>query len=178
MKKMLIGALVGAIIIFIWQFLSWGALNLHGGQMQYTAKQDTIMSLLGQTLEEGSYYLPTVAKGTSQEETKKFMEEAVGKPWATIQYHDSYDANMAVNMIRGFVTDFVAVFLLCWLLMNFTAIDFRKSLLASLAVGFIGWLTINYINSIWFEGDTWMDLLDVIINWGLVGAWLGWWLKK
>ncbi len=42
MKKTIIGAIVGGIIIFAWQFLSWGPLNLHEAQQQYTPKQDTI----------------------------------------------------------------------------------------------------------------------------------------
>ena len=67
MKKLWIAALVGGIIIFIWQTLSWTAiLNLHHGSQEYTPKQDTIMSFLNtQFSEDGSYFLPGVPKGPS-----------------------------------------------------------------------------------------------------------------
>ncbi len=34
MKKMIVGALVGGLILFVWQFLTWGALNLHEAQQK------------------------------------------------------------------------------------------------------------------------------------------------
>ena len=72
MKKTIIGAIVGGLIIFAWQFLSWGALNLHQSQQQYTPKQDSILSYLGtQFSEDGAFMLPTFAPGSSNEEMEK-----------------------------------------------------------------------------------------------------------
>ena len=53
MRTLLIGSLVGGLILFLWQFLSWTALNLHGREMQHTPKQDAILQSLSQNLEEG-----------------------------------------------------------------------------------------------------------------------------
>jgi TM2 domain-containing membrane protein YozV len=69
MKKTIIGAIVGGIIIFLWQFLSWGVLNLHEAQQKYTPKQDSILAYLGtQFTEDGAYLMPTFAPGTSRDE--------------------------------------------------------------------------------------------------------------
>jgi hypothetical protein len=106
------------------------------------------------------------------------MEDMEGKPWATISYHEVYTNNMATNMIRGFSVNFLAVLLLCWVLLKFANLTFSNALLSSIAVGFIGYLTVTYINSIWFEGNTLPDLVDVVVSWGLVGSWLGWWLRR
>lgn len=43
MKKHLIAAIVGAMIIFFWQFLSNAALELPRPAQLYTPKQDTII---------------------------------------------------------------------------------------------------------------------------------------
>ena len=60
MKKTIIGTLVGGIILFMWQFLSWTALDLHRSAQNYSPKQDTILSYLSANLEkEGGYFLPT-----------------------------------------------------------------------------------------------------------------------
>ncbi|MGE5356883.1 MAG: hypothetical protein ACM3PT_11660 [Deltaproteobacteria bacterium] len=178
MKKLLIGAVVGSVLLFFLQFLSWGILNIHRNEMAYTEKQDTILQFLTQNLKEGNYFLPTVPEGTPQEEAGKAMENATGKPWAMIQYHDSMSNNMGMNMFRGWVTDLVALLVLCWLLLKFANLSFKTSVLASWAVGFIGWLTVTYTNSIWFEGCTIPAFLDVVVQWGVVGSWLGWWLTR
>jgi hypothetical protein len=46
MKKEVIGAIVGGIIIFIWQFLSFALINFHLPVQQYTDKQDAILEAL------------------------------------------------------------------------------------------------------------------------------------
>jgi len=45
-------------------------------------------------------------------------------------------------------------------------------------VGLIGYLTIPYLNSIWFETNSIGHLIDAFVSWGLVGIWLGWWLPR
>src|SRR4051812_1968417 len=94
MKKSLIAAMVGGIIIFLWQFLSWTILNLHQPAQKYTAKQDAVMTTLSSNLEEGGYYLPSIPESSSWAEHEKAMTESVGKPWATIQYHKALEDNM------------------------------------------------------------------------------------
>lgn len=46
------------------------------------------------------------------------------------------------------------------------------------AIGIIGYLTIPYLYSIWFETNSLGHLVDALVSWGLVGAWLGWWLPR
>ncbi|MBK6930375.1 MAG: hypothetical protein IPH12_05715 [Saprospirales bacterium] len=178
MKNQLIATLVAAILLFVWQFLSWAALNIHGDEYQYTEKQDTILQMLNRELQPGSYMMPQPAPGSTPEQQKAFMESSEGKPWAMVSYHSSFHGSMAMNMIRGFAVDLVAAYLLIWLLLKITNLDFKTALLSSLAVGAIAYLTIPYLNSIWFENNTLAYLIDWVGQWGLVGAWLGWWLPK
>ena len=57
--KSIIAILVGGVLLFVWQFLSWTIFNIHGGNQKYTAKQNEIIQFLDQNLEgEGSYFLP------------------------------------------------------------------------------------------------------------------------
>lgn len=179
MKKQLIASLVGGLILFFWQFLSWALLNIHGAEFQHSANQDKIMETLAQNLDnEGGYLLPQPAKGSSSEEQQAFMEQNMGKPWATITYHKSMEANMGMNMFRAILVDFIAVFLLVWLLLKFANLDFKTALLSSWAVGAIAYLTIPYLKNIWFEENTVGYIVDLAVQWGLTGAWLGWWLTR
>jgi hypothetical protein len=86
MQKSIIGSLVGAMILFIWQFLSWTALDLHRAAQDYTPKQDSILAYLSTNLEkEGGYLMPHTPKGSSFEEAEKLAAKSIGKPWVTIQ---------------------------------------------------------------------------------------------
>jgi len=179
MKKMIIGALVASLILFFWQFFSWNFSGIHDNEMQHTGSQDAILELLSNSdLEEGTYFLPNSPKGTSSEEAQKFMEESEGKPWATISYYKEMKSNMGLNMFRGWSVNFIAALFLAWILLQFRDNSFKKSLLASLAAGMLGFLTVTYLNSIWFEACTIPALIDVVASWGLVGAWYGWWLNR
>ena len=179
MRKQIIATVVGALILFIWQFLSWALVGVHQSEFRYTANQDPIMEALNQNLtEEGTYMIPGVPPGASSQDQSAMMEAAAGKPWATISYHKSMNTNMGLNMIRAFVIDLVSTWFLIWILMKFANLSVMTSVQASLFVGFIAYLTIPYLNSIWFEGNSIGYVIDAIVQWGLVGLWSGWWLTR
>ena len=81
MKKQLIAAIVGGLILFIWQFVSWALVPLHKEVYGYTPNQDKIMEALNQNITEpGTYMLPNVAPGTSQEAAQAEMQNRMGNP--------------------------------------------------------------------------------------------------
>lgn len=178
MSKKLIAAVVGGLIIFIWQFLSWALINIHVSQTSYTPNQDKVMQVLSENLKEGSYMLPSVAKGASAEEHEALMKSASGKPWAMVHYRDQYNMSQGMNMFRGVVVDIFAVFLLVMILVKIDGLDFMTCLTTCLSVGIIGYLTTFYTNSIWFETNSIPDLIDAIVQWGICGAWLGFFLGR
>ena len=180
MKKLIIGAIVGGIIIFLWQFISWAALNLHHASQEYTPKQDSILSYLNsQFSEDGSYLLPNYAPGTSREDMEKQMKNNDGKPWAQIQYHKALNVNMGMNIVRGFLADIIMVALLCWILMKLSSPGFSSVFTVCLLTGIIVFINSPYTIHIWYpKADIWMHFLDAIISWALCGIWLGWWLGR
>ena len=77
MKKLIIASIVGGIIMFAWQFLSWPVLNLHKAANRYTANQDAILAALNTNLpEEGGYMVPALPENASSADHQKLMEEA------------------------------------------------------------------------------------------------------
>jgi len=178
--KIFIGSLVGGIIIFVCQFLSWAALDLHRPAQQYTPKQDSILAYLNTQFDSsGGYFIPTVPKGASSDEMKRLEEQSMGKPWAQIYYHKSLDMNMGVNMLRNFITNILMVLFFCWIISGYTANSFGKTLIAALLTGFIIFLHASYTEHIWYETfDLQAHLTDYLLSWGLTGIWLGWWLNR
>ncbi|MBH2003935.1 MAG: hypothetical protein I8H66_04525 [Sphingobacteriia bacterium] len=180
MKKTIIGSIVGALILFMWQFLSWTTLDLHRPMQEYTPKQDSILAFLSANLDkEGGYYMPGVPKGTSFEEMEKLTAASVGKPWVSIQYHHALEYNMGLSMTRGFLVDVLLVWMLIWILGKFAKNDFTTSFFASLILGIFAYLSSNYTLHIWYPlFDIRAYLIDAVVAWGLTGIWLGWWLNR
>lgn len=180
MKKTIIAALVGGIILFLWQFLSWGQLNLHQPAQQYTEKQEAILQFLqDQGLSEGGYLLPSSPENTTPEEYNKQLQAAARKPWATIQYHQEQNTNMGMNMMRGLIINMITVWLLCWIITRMRNRSFAAILTASLFSGLIVFFNVPYTTAIWYPSfDIWADFADAVLGWGLCGLWLAWYLKQ
>ena len=180
MKKLVIGAIVGGIIIFIWQTLSWAALNLHHASQEYTPKQDSILSYLNsQFSEDGAYLLPNYPKGTSREEMEKQMEVNKGKPWVQIQYHKALNVNMASNIIRGLIIDIIIAALVCWILLKIPTAGMGTIVAICVVIGLVVFMNSPYTVHIWYpKADIIVHLQDALVSWTLCGLWLGWWLPR
>lgn len=179
MKKQLIGALVGGFILFFWQFASWGPGNVHASMMKYTPNQDALITTINEHLsEEGTYFVPRAPLDATEEEMERSVQQQIGKPWAMVSYHKSYEATFGMNLIRGLIIDILSVFLLCWILMRMRDLDMKNIMITSLMIGFIGYFTISYLDTIWFKNNSIPYLIDTVVSWGLIGAWLGWWLPR
>ncbi len=178
--KLLVGALVGGIIIFICQFLSWGALDFHRSAQQYTPKQDSILSYLNTQFDSsGGYLLPNTPKGASSKDMQSLAEKSKGKPWAQVYYHSSLNTNMGINMLKNLVTNVLMVLFFCWLISGYAANNFGKTFIASLLTGLIIFLHASYTEHIWYETfDLEAHFFDYIFSWGAAGIWLGWWLNR
>ena len=179
MKKQLIGALVGGLILFIWQFISFGPGNIHVKQMDHMPQQDAILeALAANNVAEGEYFLPSLPLDKRSEGQEAYAMEIEGKPWALVSYRHQMENTFGSNLVRGFIIDFLSAFFLIWILMRMKDLDMKTSIMTSLAVGAIGYMTISYLDSIWFTSNSIPELIDTVIQWGLVGTWLGWWLNR
>ena len=163
----------------MWQFISFGPLGIHNSQMDYTANQDVILEALeSSNLTEGEYFLPRAPLGATSQEQQAVFEQRKGRPWAMLTYHESLEFNQGSNMLRGLVIDIVSVLLLVWILSQMSTPNLVNAIKISVAIGLIGYFTINYLDSIWFETNSIPNLIDAVVQWGLCGAWLGWWLNR
>jgi len=179
MKKYLIGSIVGGIIIFLWQGISWMGIGLHNNSMKYTPAQDNIMSVLSANIkEDGAYMIPSAATAKERQDMMKSME---GKPWASVIYHSSMSGDMTMRFIRGFLVNFFLVISLIYMLTRGGTPILRRVVSGSVAFGLAAWLWTFYMGHIWADLPWHMitaDLIDSIVAWALCGIWLGWWLNR
>ncbi|MFN0156533.1 MAG: hypothetical protein ACKVRP_00510 [Bacteroidota bacterium] len=184
MKTVLIASIVAAIIVFVYQAMSWMVLPIHENTMKYTAQQDAILSTLSENLpEDGVYAIPNVPPGSTQEEHEKFNESMVGKPWALVHYHQTYSDAMAAQMAYGFIINFVAALVLAYVMWStrekLNGFGGRMALvLAFVAFTLLqsSLLMANWWNTPWhfLSGE----ITDHILGWLLGGVWLAWFIGK
>ena len=191
MKKILIGSLVGAIILFIWSFLAWALLPIHLHTLNYTPAQDSILKVLADNnLETGAYAMPMADNRNVHGFDKKFMEESekamkenAGMPMATIHYlKEGYDMSPG-TMIRGFIFDFLAALAVCLLLAPTFAkmSSFFGRWWLMLLVGLLLACTGPLLEYNWmaYSWDYTVDMvLDGFLNWAITGLWFAWYFKN
>lgn len=103
MKKIIIGSLIGSILLFGWQSLSWTTLHVHDDAYQYTSSQETLLTTIKNNLpNEGQYILPSIPPNSSSDAMDSLGRKMNGNPWAIISYHKSYEYDMVMPIIRGF----------------------------------------------------------------------------
>jgi hypothetical protein len=180
MKKLIIGALIGGILIFLWQMLSWTVLDLHGKEYQKASNQDEVMPFLSSHFtHDGQYYLPSLDRNATSAEHKKFVEDMKGKPWAILTYHASYEIDMLKNILMGLAAAILAAAFACWILMKNTNSSFATTFISCVLIGLAGYLFIPFANKVWFQTPGLKtNVIDTLLSWGLCGIWLGWWLNR
>jgi uncharacterized membrane protein YedE/YeeE len=171
MKKKLLFAVIGAIIIFAWQFLSYAMPNLHKSSQAYTPLQDQILQKLDELgLSEGMYFLGQPDPSLGKEQQAEAMKAMDGKPWAVLNYHKVNSMDMAMPMIRGILVCFVISLLLFWLFQQQKNPTLLNRLYLALAVGMIGFFFTPYTNFIWFKApDIFAHFADAIVPWLILG---------
>lgn len=190
MKKIIIGALVGGIILMMWSFLAWTVLPLHRQTIKYSPAQDSVLKTLAESkMETGAYGMPMLDNrdpaldiAKYQKDSEKLMKENTGKPMAMVYYlKDGYTMD-GTTILRGLLINLLAVLCACILLApslttnNSFVGRWLMVLVAGVFVTACGPLIeYNWMAMPWnFTVDI---IMDVMINWGIVGLWLAFYLK-
>lgn len=185
MKQFVIATLVGALIVFILQAMSWMVLPIHQDSLRYTPMQDSLLSAMSSLPGEGVYSLPypDPAKADDPAEQKKFEESMTTRPWALVQYHPTGQDMTGGTIARGFLFNLLGVGLVVWLLglAQSQLPTFTSRFLAVLAFGAFIVLQSDLMTWNWM-GTPWNylkgEILDHLLGWAVCGVWLGWYMGR
>lgn len=177
MKKTILGALAGGIILFVWSFLAWVILPLHAPTLHEIPDEDAIIAVLKPALSSKAVYAFPHNPGMSADQAAQnaWTEKSRRGPGGMIIYDPAgQDPMMSGAMITGFIIDFLSALVVAWLLARSTAVS--SSYLGRVA--FCGMFAIfaivfNYLtmwNWMGFPADFTTALsVDALIAWLLAG---------
>ena len=181
-----IAALLGAIVVFFWQFLAHMMLPIGEMGFRLPANEDVVLQAVTTGLPTpGIYYLPSIDPNKMNDEaTKKaWAEKSAKNPfvWAVVAPSPTGDPmSMAPQLTKQFVTNLIAALLAAFVLAA-TAWTFGARVIGALAFGLFGWL-MNIVpqwNWYRFPSDFLVgNLLEQGIGWLLGGIAIAWWLGR
>jgi hypothetical protein len=181
-NKVIVGTLVGAILLFGWQTLSWTSLGIHEEALKFSANQDSIIQFLEKNISTpGQYLIPTVPPGSSESEIEAQSKIWEGKPWAIITFHDYRKIDMFTPVLKGRLIALLSVLMVNLVIRQLRKTKFLPVFATTLSFGLVSFFFVWYNNNIWFSTPwsvLWGELVDSVMGWSLCGAWLGLWYGR
>ena len=181
MKAFTLATVAGGLILFVWQFLSFAAINLHGPAQEYTPLDREILAHLAElNLEEGMYALgsPSPEERADPEGLgADYMARMEGQPYGVLNYQHEWRGDMTPNLLRSLVMNLLTAALLAWLVGKLNASTLTTKVGLCVAVGFVGFMFYPYSTFIWFKNpDIVAHMIDAVVPFALVGA-LNHWIQ-
>ena len=184
--RVVVAALIGGIVMFIWGAVAHMALGLGSVGIRQPAGEDVVLSSLHQGLgtQSGVYILPSFdpARMSDQVAVKAYSDKAKSSPYAWIVYLPQGEdmMQMGPQLGRQWASDTLSALALAFV-MGLAAFGFRKRLGIAAAAALFAWLSamVPYWNWYRFPLDfTLAALAEQLLGWLLAGAAIAWWLGR
>lgn len=186
MNRVIVAGLLGGVVLFVWQFISWTILPWHNMTIHSIAEGDEIVEILrAQELQSGVYHFPGMPEGDNSEAAMNAWAERYKQgPNINFMAYSAVgqDHEDPMQFIWGLIFNILAASLAAWMLMGALGStgSFMKRTLLVTALGVFVVLTTTLPNWNWwaFPGDYSVVMaIDYIVNWFLAGLVIAWRIK-
>ena len=178
-KKLALGTILGAIVLFIWSALAWMIIPWPGEPLRHFTSEDAIVAAIkANAPRSGNYLIPNEPErlpGMTEEQYQKATKDAEDRMnngpmvFAVVRLEPM---SMAKAMILGFLTNVIAVFLACILLLQTDRLSYRDRVLFVAGLGLLVFLAGHLDEWNWWgfsNAYTMMQLGALVIGWILAG---------
>ncbi len=113
-SRIFVAGFLGAVVIFVWTFLSWVVLPFHDMTMSDIPNEDAVVEVLKDNIEEtGVYFYPGRANADSTLAQK--LEAGPRVPFMV--YREGASTQMSPSQfVFGFIFNFIAATIVAWML--------------------------------------------------------------
>jgi hypothetical protein len=184
--RVLVAALIGGIVMFIWGAVAHMALGLGNVGIHPPAHEDAVLTTLHEGLgtEPGVYILPWLDPNAMHDKAavKTYGDKAKASPYAWVVYMPQGEdtTDMSKQLPREWASDTLSALALAFV-MGLAGLGFRRRLAVAAAAAMFAWLStmVPYWNWYRFPLDfTQAALVEQLIGWLLAGAAMAWWLGR
>jgi hypothetical protein len=184
--RVLIAAIFGGIVMFLWGGAAHMALGLGNVGIHQPAHEDAVLGSLHEGLgsQPGVYLLPSFDPNKWKDPAAKaaYAQKANVSPYALVVYLPQGEdmTQMGGELLRQWASDTLSALALA-LVMGLAVFSFGRRMLIAAVAPIFAWLSVlvPYWNWYRFPGDfTWAALVEQLIGWLLAGAVMAWWLGR
>ena len=178
-KQLTLGTILGAIVLFMWSALAWMIIPWPGEPMRHFTSEDAIVAAIkANAPSSGNYLIPNEPQrlpGMTEEQYQKATKDAGDRMnngpmvFAAVRLEGT---SMAKAIIVGFLTNVIAVFLACVLLLQTDRLSYRGRVLFVAGLGLLVFLAGHLDEWNWWgfsNAYTMMQLGALVIGWALAG---------
>ncbi|MGI9547774.1 MAG: hypothetical protein ACR2MM_11080 [Flavobacteriaceae bacterium] len=175
MKRTIITLILGTLIIFIWNAVSWMALPFHANSMNSIPESALNTNQLKEQLtEDGVYHYPGMPQDQSDEALKEVEAKLAEGPRITLMVYKSGSTAFMdpMNFLWDLIFNLIIVVLVLGLVRGLADHSFKNILRATISIG----LVISFMTDIpmknWFMFPldyTLANVLDYLISMTLLG---------
>lgn len=186
MKKLLVAALLGGLVFYVWGMVAWTVLPHHIMTMRPLPNEDSVIATLQRCVPSGGvYYFPSMEAADHTDPTKQhaaqqqWMERHMRGPIGMVMYHPAgRDPMMTSQFILGLLIYIAAAFIAAWFLSRSTAAAGsywqRVSFCGILGVFLAVADHLPAMNWLYYPADYTMAMIaDAVVGWTLAGFAIG-----
>ncbi|WP_333679241.1 hypothetical protein [Dyella sp.] len=184
--RILVAAIFGGIVMFIWGAIAHMALGLGNPGIHQPAHEDAVLSTLHEGLGQtpGVYILPSFdpSQWRDQAARKAYAQKTATSPYAWIVYLPQGDdmTDMHRQLPRQWASDTLASLALAFV-MGLAVFGFARRLGIAAAAAVFAWLSTLVPYWTWYRFPVelaWAALAEQLIGWLLAGAVMAWWIGR
>ncbi len=177
MRRIVLGAGIGAVLVFLWGFLFWAALPLGDSAIQGVTNNDSAQKSLAAMFGETGVYMVPYAKDQSDPAFQTLHKQG---PIATVYFRAEGSEPMAPStFVMGLVHEFVVL-----LVMGFAVAMVGGGFASRFGVGFLagtaGSMFAHLGGPIWWLEPwrmAWVNVGYEVVAWLLGALCLAWFIK-
>jgi hypothetical protein len=138
-KQLILGAVLGAIVLFLWSALAWMIIPWPGTPLRAFKNEDAMtQAIVANTPQSGTYLLPNPdQKGMSSEQQQKAMERMAKGPIVFASVRLEPFTSMGKPLALQFLTQVLVALLGTFLLLHTGGLSYRGRVVFLTAVGLI-----------------------------------------
>ena len=178
-KQIALGAVLDAIVLFIWSALAWMIIPWPGEPLRHFTSEDAIVAAIkANAPRSGNYLIPNEPQrlpGMTEEQYQKATKDAEDRMnngpmvFAAVRLEP---VSMAKAMVVGFLTNIITVFFACVLLLQTDRLSYRGRVLFVAGLGLLIFLGGHVDEWNWWgfsNAYMMMQLGALVIGWILSG---------
>ncbi len=170
------GAIVGAIIAFLWSAISWIALPWHKMTLERFQNEQAVIDTIMEAAPKNGIYILPYGFGNQAEQIQPSGEEQMGESMTHPMVFASVNHGGMKKHVGPYIMNFIILFitagLISWLLLQTKAMAFIQKALFVAIVGLTAGV-VTYLpawNWLGFPaGYVWVHIIDLTITWFLAG---------